>query len=242
MIGGGRWGSTIKNVLSTTTEGVITFDISRRAENESRESYADNIKKCLQSEIDKVDVVWLAIPPVDQEIFVEIILGFHKHVIVEKPWMCDERITLKLIDYAKTVNKQVAVHYQYCYLDAFKHLPFRSGVPMGEVFFQGEFCISRENRLSIPAIYNMGSHLFAIKELFCPEASVSGINTGYNMRDKRLVRFESKDQHFEVDFYGNDEPLIQRFIQDFESHVSDSREFPLNLELSLSINRQLLAQ
>jgi hypothetical protein len=189
-----------------------------------------------------VDAVWLAIPPIDQEVFVEIILGFHKHVIVEKPWMCNEQTTLKLIDFAKTVDRQVAVHYQYCYLDAFKRLPFQTDYPIGEITFQGEFSISRENRLSIPAIYNMGSHLVAIKELFCPEASVSDINTGYNTEDKRLVRFESQSQHYEVDFSCNDEPLIQRFMQDFESHVNASREFPLNLQFSLRVNQQLTSQ
>ncbi len=240
VIGSGRWGSVIKKILSTGSEMVISFDISRRHKSETRKNYKNNIKRYLQRNIEQVDVIWIAVPPKDQDILIESVLDYGKHVIVEKPWMCDQMVTSELVNHAKFVDRQVAVHYQYCYLDALKHVPFALHNSQDGMYFWGEFCISRSNRLSIPAIYNLGTHLLAIKELYFPDAFIKGIHTGYNMLDKRRIRIQSTTQCYEIDFQNNNEPLIQRFIFDFENHLNSKKEFPLNLMFSLNINKELI--
>jgi hypothetical protein len=239
IIGQGRWGKLMRQILTAETGKVVTFSISRRSTEESSESYKGRIKKHLQELIEQIDVVWIAVPPGGQDILIESVLDFGKHAIIEKPWMCDRSTTLNLINYADFMGCQVAVHYQYCYLDGLIRLQDILSDSSENWYFWGEFLVKGINRLSIASDYNLGSHLIAIKHMLLPKAILDHIKTGYHMEGKRRIGVHSLTQHYELDFQNCKEPLIQRFIIDFDYHIQNNMPFSLGLKFSLDVNDKI---
>lgn len=235
VIGNGQWGKRIQDILIQMERDIVVFDISRRFEQTTRE-YENYILNNLKKNINNVDIFWLAVPPGDQYTLCKSILGFNKHIIVEKPWMENTEKTKELLAYSSKINKQIGVHFQYCYLDCIEKI-----LKNNDKFsiFNGAFCVSKENRLSIPAIYNLGSHLFSIKELYFPHLNVGKIETGYNKPDARYFELKGSDKEYVLDFFKINEPLIQRFVKDFEKKIDSEENIDLNLDLCLRINQAI---
>ena len=91
-----------------------------------------------------------------------------KHAIVEKPWMVNAEKTHSLIQLADEKNLNIAVHYQYCFLDNFLDLREKFDFSDKNIIFSGIFNTSKKNRISIPSLYNFGCHLLAIKNYYFP--------------------------------------------------------------------------
>jgi len=234
IVGDGRWSGVIRGILGERTENVTTIKLPRRGIGQSPLEYGNRIKGLLEANIADLDIVWIATPPVDQEIFVDSVLSFDKHVIVEKPWLCDRDRTRRLIEISKERKKNIAVHYQYCYLsqiaEVVDEIKSRS---CNVVSFEGEFCIDREDRLSIPSRLNLGVHLLAVKNMYFEDAITERLLTGYGMENKRNIVLTTEQSRYEIDFLRNREPIIQRFVEHFERCVTEEREFPLDLKLSM---------
>lgn len=240
MIGRGVWGERIANILCDHSRDVKTFNISRRNKHESIIDYQEKIVEEICRNQSEVDVVWLAVPPGDQYIIVKSVLEFNKDIIVEKPWMCKPDETHKLINTAENKGLQIAVHYQYCFLEELKRISRLISKSDNDVVFSGEFTVSKKNRLNIPSVYNLGFHLLAIKCYFFPEAGIGSIKTGYDQENRRIVRVNNNAEAYMVNFLYNNEPLIQRFIDAFESSIINKTVFPLNMEFSLTVYDEII--
>ena len=160
------------------------------------------------------------------------------HLIVEKPWQCSRAETDSLVKLAAAKRLLVAIHYQYCFLEAVKSWRHKlnNGVALR---FGGRFAISRPNRLGISALENLGCHLLAIRAYAVPQSSISEINCAYNQRDERNVWVETEHGDVtSVDFFGNSEPVIQRFIARFDAALSGS-EFPFSLDFAERVSNDV---
>lgn len=238
IVGNGSWGTKLFSILKDFDRKVLSISLSRKGISQAQSNYRNDVIEAFNNAPNHIDTVWLAVPPCDQFILVDTALDRGWNIIVEKPWDLKKQKTKSLINKAKKLKLQIGVHHQYCYLDVFKKLSHN--LKLGQnVIFSGKFNILRKNRLSIPAFKNLASHLFAIKMLHFPLASTGTIETSYDKENHRSIFLQTANKNYDIDFTNNTEPLIQRFILDFEKSVSSQKLFQLNLDIIIFINEQL---
>ncbi len=158
-------------------------------------------------------------------------------MIVEKPWMCDERATEALIKKSEQLGLQIGMDYQYCFLEKARKISKEFDDRNWSVKFSGEFSVSQKDRLEIPAIHNLGSHLLAIRNFLFPNAEIEGIIARYEHPDCRKITISSPSRTADIVFLENKEPLMQRLIESFEKCLQEKTKFPLDLRFALSVNR-----
>jgi hypothetical protein len=240
VLGRGRWGKRVFEMLREASREVTLLDVSRPKDVNDLDEYRRRIEDAVLGLSCRVNVIWAAVPPGQQDLIVRTLLALGKHVIVEKPWMCGEEASAGLTAEAKKRGLKVGVNYQFCFLDGIRDILTRTG-PGGEgATFSGEFTISRENRLSIPPLYNFGSHLMAVRCLYFPKSSLGDIKTGYERPDRRVISVVFQGKKYDIDFLDNKEPLLQRLIEQFESAVLDNEDFPVDLTLAALVYRELM--
>ena len=156
------------------------------------------------------------------------------HVIAEKPWIWTQADSQALLAQANARGVLTGVHYEYCLLDAVES--WRSRHAGGTGFeFRGRFMTSRPNRLRIPALENLGSHLFAIRAYAVPEAEIASIECGYDRPEERMVCLAAGGRAVStIDFSTNREPIIQRYIACFEQAL-DGGVFPFTLDFAIGV-------
>ncbi len=226
-------------ILKEMSREVHVLTLSRPKPGEPEENYAARVEKICRDEAGKADVVWLAVPPGNQEILTRAALAAGKHVVAEKPWMCSRAVTDDLGRAASKEGLQIGVHYEYCFLSGLGRLsmpPNGSGPP---VRFSGTFISSKTS--GAPPLYNLGCHLLAIKCALFPDAATGDITVSYKGIDERKLEVVRGTDRRTLDFLGNREPLIQRFIAAFEASLSGKNAFPFGLPLSNEINAELAA-
>ncbi len=184
-------------------------------------------------------IAWICVPPGPHiPLMIEAAIAAGLHAVVEKPWQCSRSQTDSLLELAAAKSVRLAVHYQYCLLkniEAWRR-EFNTGTGLR---FGGQFIVSRPNRLGIPALDNLGCHLLAIRAYAVPEAHVSEIRCAYDQRSERCVWVEAPDaQIYSVDFLDSTEPVIQRFIAQFEATL-DGADFPFDLDFAFRVSMDL---
>ena len=152
------------------------------------------------------------------------------HVVAEKPWMCSKDETESLARAARAHGIRLGVHFEYCLLDAVESWRERYQDMRG-LRFGGRFTVSRADRLGVPAMENLGSHLAAIHRYAVPHAEITELVCAYDAANERRVWIEEES----IDFLENREPLIQRFVRRFE----DSAEFPFGIEFAARVAEDL---
>ncbi|HEX3683397.1 MAG TPA: Gfo/Idh/MocA family oxidoreductase [Bryobacteraceae bacterium] len=152
------------------------------------------------------------------------------HVVAEKPWLCPQAETEALAEAARARGLRLGVHFEYCLLDAIEGWRKRYRDARG-LRFGGRFTVSRADRLGVPALENLGSHLAAIHRYAAPHSEITELVCAYDAADERRVWIEDES----IDFLDNREPLIQRFVQRFE----DSAAFPFGMEFALRVADEL---
>lgn len=184
-------------------------------------------------------IAWICVPPGPHiSLMIQAALEAGLHVIVEKPWQCSREETKSLLTLANVTRLMVAIHYQYCFLDEVQNWRRKLGDRVA-LRFGGRFVVSRPNRLGISAIENLGCHLFAIRAHAVPESVVSEIRCAYEEPDERYVWVETHDGHIaSINFLGNKEPLIQRFIAGFEAALGGC-EFPFGLAFAERVSEDV---
>lgn len=237
IVGRGRWAQVMHGVLSAAEREVAVLGEARRGQHESDAGFRSRLSAAMRLAGGQVawQVAWLCVPPgPDVRLLVEAGVEAGLHVVVEKPWICSNVETEALIELARKAGVLVAVHYQYCFLDRVREwsrmFPDASGLR-----FSGRFTVSRPDRLQIPALSNLGSHLLAIREYAVPRSQLSAIVCGYSLPDERLVRIESDSGMLDsIVFLSNTEPLIQRFIEAVERSLVRPG-FPLDLRFAMRV-------
>lgn len=238
LIGNGRWGKKLLNILKNFNREVIQVNFSRRSSSQSETNYRKKVVEAIYNAPKHLDTAWIAVPPGDQYVLVDVALERGWNVIIEKPLdIKSEKI--KLLDRkAKKFSLQIGIHYQYCYLDIFNKLSLDLDFKK-YTQFSGKFNVENQNILDIDPLSNLASHLFAIKLLHFPFASIKNIETSYNSPADRSILLQTKIKNYNINFTENSEPLIQRFILDFEKSINLHYLFKLNLNFALLVNKEL---
>jgi predicted dehydrogenase len=162
------------------------------------------------------------------------------HAVSEKPWLYSKAESESLLALAGERGSLLAVHYQYCLLDAVERWrrDFNQGAGL---CFGGRFTLGRADRLGIPALRNLGSHLLAIRAYAASLASVSEIQCGYDQPDQREIWLEAGSQQISsICFFPTKEPIIQRFIRRLEPAL-DKLEFPFDLRFAARVADDIAA-
>ena len=239
IIGKGRWGNRLLKILRCHGRHTIQLNISRPQNQNAICAYQDQIIQHINQYAKKSDIVWVSIPPGQQYEAVKSVLIAGKHAVIEKPWMVNTEKTHSLIQLADEKNLNIAVHYQYCFLDKFSDLREKFDFSDKNIIFSGIFNTSKKDRISIPALHNFGCHLLAIKNYYFPNAQLGEIKTGYDMDDQRSMTIQIKSTDYSINFLNNQEPLIQRFIDGFELDLIKKAKSDFNLYFSLKILKDL---
>jgi Oxidoreductase family, NAD-binding Rossmann fold len=227
ILGRGRWAKRMDGILSG--HGRRTSHIAATRSNVGEEDAAYGLRMTTAIAAAGAQVAWLCLPPGPHiPLITKAALIAGLHVIVEKPWLTPPGETARLLELAKGAGRIVAVHYEYCFLREVEnwHQQLQGGAGLR---FGGRFTVSSPDQVGVPAIENLGSHLLAIREFAAPHAQLAGIHCGYDMPDERRVWLERDGRaSSSVNFLGNSEPVIQRFIDRFEDGARRT-DFALDL-------------
>ena len=180
-------------------------------------------------------VAWLCITPGEHTYWlVDAALQAGLHVLAEKPWPCTRAQSLTLAESAEKNKLLIGIHYEYCLLEGVER--WRADLHGGTGrLFRGRFNVHHRNRLEIPALDNLGSHLLAVHAYAVPDARLGNIECDYESIDERRVWLQ-RDHELEasLDFSHNREPIIQRFMARFEAGL-DGSSFPFDVRFALRV-------
>ena len=241
VIGSGRWGSVIHQILGGMGRESVLVSGNRQRQSETSSEYASRLRQTLADT--KAAIAWLCVSPgphVAQIIGRAMENGMQ--IIVEKPWLSSRQETEDIIQAAAAADISIGIDYEYCFLEELDSVFASVGEGTGWEL-SGKFVIARENRLKIPASQNLGCHLVAIQKLYCPSVDVGEIKVGYSGADCRLLKVRKMHaagcDGIEVDFTRNREPLVQRFVRAFEEAAVTREAFPMNLVFAQEVHRAI---
>ncbi len=232
VIGNGYWASVMQGILAQQSKVAVVANTRRRPQ-ETGQDYQTRMQASLRKT--RAQAAWLCVPPSENTLHLATAaVNNGMHVVVEKPWIWEEPACQELKAQAKARAVLIGVHHEYCMLDAVQ--AWRSQREDGAgLRFQGRFTTSRPDKHNVPAIQNLGSHLFAIWAYAVPEAAVTDIHCGYGQPDERVVSLENGEGPVAaIDFTINSEQIIQRFIARFEQALAGD-PFALGLDFALQV-------
>lgn len=212
IVGRGRWAARMRTILEREGREIACFENARMQPAE--------LTDVLQAT--GAQAAWLCVSPgphVAQMIQASIDAGLH--LVIEKPWMGSAAETEALTGAATARNLRLAVHFEYCLLDAVEswreRFHHRTGLEFG-----GHFTVSRAGRHGISALLNLGSHLAAIRRYAVPQSEIAELVCAYETVEERRVWIDDES----LDFLDNREPIVERFVRRFENLA---QEFPFDL-------------
>jgi len=237
ILGRGRWAGVIRDVLAGMGRRCASIEDARRKSGESDSEYTARLSAKMADS--RAEIAWICtLPGPHILLMVEAALGAELHVIAEKPWPYSLLDARSCLDLARAKGRQAGVHFEYCLLDGVEswRKEFQGGAGLR---FGGHFRVPGPDRLGMPAIDNLGCHLFAIREYAVPEAQVSDIVCDYESMNERKVWIERGGQEVaSIGFQDNKEPIIQRYIARFESAL-DGMAFPFDLAFAARVENSL---
>jgi len=146
--------------------------------------------------------------------------------------------TLALRQLAERKARNIGVHFEYCFLSQVENWRQRYENE-ADLQFGGIFTVSASDHTGTSAMQNLGSHLLAMHAFALPQSGIDEIRCAYETRDQRLIWLDSREKRIEtVDFFNSKEPIIQRFLAQFESSM-DGAAFRLDLKFALRVNEEL---
>ena len=235
LIGKGQWGGKLYEILSR--EGVLADwpSLSRCAPDESIDEYRrrvlDVFRKC------KGDVVWLATPPVNQSLMIELAIEAGKHIVVEKPWSVSAEETKRLSYLAKEKGLITGVSYIYCFLNGVVEKAEKLSKARK---VEGCFSVRTKNRLLLSSLDNLGSHIVAIRNYICPEAELHNLKTAYGVINERSVTLYYSGNIVEnIDFTITQEPVVQRFTAAFLNQVKNGAAFEFDFNFASMVMEEI---
>jgi hypothetical protein len=239
ILGRGRWARRMQYILQSEGRRVATNPEARRASGEGDAADRSRLAEAMRAS--DAQIAWLSVLPGPHiPIMIEAALDAGLHVVVEKPWQSSERETASLSARAKSLQRLIAVHFEYCLLEEVERWR-RDFHPGTGLRFGGHFFLGRPDHTGMSATDNLGSHLHAIRAYGVPQSAVEEIRCGYEQPDERCVWLERRNTRVAfIDLLSHKEPIIQRFIAKVETSL-DGRDFPLNLEFALRVSNDTQA-
>jgi Oxidoreductase family, NAD-binding Rossmann fold len=233
IVGRGRWASRMTAILAGENRRVAFLEQSRRAPSEDDSAYRERLRSSFKTS--GAEVTWLCVLPGDHiPIMIEAAVEAGLHVVAEKPWFCSAEETRRMQALGQTHKAVLAIHYEYCLLEQVETWR-REWSSAAGLSFAGHMKVNRPNHTGIPALDNLGSHLFSIQEYCVPKSVIAKIDCRYEQPDERRVWLTKQDSQIaEIDLLANKEPIIQRFIARVEAAIG-GLEFPLDLSFALKV-------
>jgi GFO/IDH/MocA oxidoreductase family protein len=234
IVGRGRWASRMTAILTGENRRVGFVEQSRRAPSENDFAYRERLRSSFKTS--GAQIAWLCVLPGEHIPFmIEAAVEAGLHVVVEKPWFCSAEVTRRLQALGKEHNAVLAIHYEYCLLEQVETWRREWNSSTG-LSFAGRMKVNRPNYTGIPALDNLGSHLFSIHEYCVPNSAIAEIDCGYEQPDERRVWLrEQGSQIAEIDLLANKEPIIQRFSARVEVAIGGGSEFPFDLTFAIKV-------
>jgi len=232
ILGRGQWAATVERMLAGEQRKVAQVENTRKEWTESEDQYVGRIADELRAA--HAQIAWLCVPPGPHvTCMIEAASKTGLHTIVEKPWTASRAETARLVASARAKKIAIGIDFEYCLLDEVQAWRARFHESAG-LRFGGRFHVSRPDRLGLPALDNLGTHLLAIQRYAVPRAAIAELSCAYSSKDERRVWIASDT----VDFTHNRQPLLQRFVKQFEA-ATEVREFDFGLEFAQEVAEAL---
>jgi hypothetical protein len=237
IAGKGRWGQRMRALLDGEGHQVDFLLEVRRKEAEADGAYVSRMAK--QFRKSEAQIAWLCVPPGPHvPLLMRAALDAGLHVIVEKPWTYSAEETSALQQLADRNGRSIGVHFEYCFLSQVESWRQRYENE-ADLQFGGIFTVSASDHTGTSAMQNLGSHLLAMHMFAVPRSGIGEIRCGYDAPNQRLIWLDSRERRIEtIDFFNSKEPIIQRFLAQFESSM-DGTEFRLDLNFALRVKEDL---
>jgi Oxidoreductase family, NAD-binding Rossmann fold len=236
IAGKGRWGQRMHALLDG--EGRRDFlQEARRKGEETDGVYVSRMAE--QFRKSAAQIAWLCVPPGSHvPLLMHAALDAGLHVIVEKPWVYSAEETAALQQLAERKGRNIGVHFEYCFLSEVEIWRQRYENEAG-LQFGGTFTVTASDHTGTSAMRNLGSHLSAMHAFAVPRSGIGEIRCAYETQDQRLIWLDSSKKRIEtVDFFNSKEPIIQRFLAQFESSMGGTA-FRLDLNFALRVKEDL---
>ncbi|MBP0616673.1 Gfo/Idh/MocA family oxidoreductase [Jiella mangrovi] len=240
VVGSGRWGGIVAQALERCDRTVLTRGGFRVLPGEAWDAYQARCAERIRET--GAEMVWIATPPGEHVVpLLEAALAAGCNAVVEKPWLTDSSTSSRISKEFASCAKVAAVHHQYLYLDDIEALRER-WQRRDDALFAGAFLTTKPGRPDLPADANLGSHLLSMRRYIAPSSQIAKFDVGYGQAvDLRKVCFRSKGQSDGLDFTVNSQPIVERFIADFERSSERGTEPPANLGHAAAVFDDLLA-
>jgi hypothetical protein len=237
IVGKGRWGARMQQMLVGQGRRVEFAGSSRRIQEETDGDFEARMATAFRDS--GAQIAWLCVTPgAHVPMLIRAALAAGLHVLVEKPWVYSRHETEELQKIARDAGLRTAIHFEYCMLGELEKWREEFGDGDG-LAFGGDFDVSAVNRLQIPAMQNLGSHLVAMHEYAVPRSLISKIDCHYEAVEQRRVFLDKTAGRVgEIDFLGSKEPIIQRFLGLLEERLGGG-EFSFGFDFGLSVKEQL---
>jgi len=237
ILGSGRWGARISKILCDMGKDVSHVAVEKKVRN-NREKYLKILKHRLNQLKKTNSVLWVAIPPGYQYEISKIAteLGFHQ--VFEKPWNVTMSQSCELAALCKQKKVTVGVHFQYCYLDKLELISKNTEKSDKQCFFSGVFTIDKSNKLGLDPVDNLGIHLAAIWQQYFNEINFQSLVVGYDSCNERSITISDVNGDYVsgLDFSINSEPIVQRFVENFEDCINNEESFKYGIEFAGKVN------
>ena len=237
ILGRGRWAQKMEIILAGEGNRVAKIQETRQLEPESDASYVSRLAEGMKASC--AEIAWLCVSPGRHvPLMIQASLEAGLHVIVEKPWYGSTAETRGLQALASAKRRLISVHFEYLLHEDVQK--WKSGFCPGYgLRFGGRFFLGRADHLGLPAIDNLGCHLFAIREFAVPDSEISEMLCAYEQPDERFVWLERDSLRIaSINLLQGSERIIQGFMKKVEATL-DSAAFPFDLDFALRVQDQL---
>lgn len=239
ILGRGRWAKKMHPIIAAKGRTVTAIEETRQGSSEDTASYTSRLVEGMKAS--RAQIAWLCVPPgPDVSLMIQAALEAGLHVIAEKPWYGSTEDTERLQTLARARRQLIGVHFEYLVhgeVEKWKS----SFCPGSGLRFGGHFFLSRADHLGLPAIDNLGCHLFAIREFAVPASEVAEMRCAYERSDERRVWLEQNGRRIaSIDLFKGSDRIIQDYLKKVEAAL-DGAAFPFDLNFALRVENQLNA-
>ena len=229
---GNNWGNKIFDILNLKKKKVYKIKTITPFNNK-KEEYSKYLKNIIYQK--KINIIWLAINPYKNSYLVNLLINNNVNLIVEKPWLNNDKETQKIINILKKKKLKLFLHFEFIFLNMFKNLNKQN---IKKIDFKFKTKLIKKTK--IPLKYEFKSHLAAIKIHHFNFIKNVSYKFGYNKsHNERRITISYNSKKKILDFSNNKEDIIGKFINFVELSINKKKENYLDLNFAKKVNEEL---